>query len=101
MSLTFNPGLIFGGVSHQKRSGFAVQWVVGIGVTKQLWQEYFEYVDHIYKIRRDSSARKHQITRVDVRVGARLPNIGDQVWLMTSKQTDPLLQTRKRPAATG
>ena len=29
-----------------------------------------------------------------MRVGALLPNIGDQVWLMTSKQTDPLLQTR-------
>ena len=80
---TLDFRLIFFGMAHEQCSCFAVQWVIRIGVSQELWQEDFKNVDHIYKLLTRQTLKLHSLLDV--------PNIGDQVWLMTSRQTEPLL----------
>lgn len=67
-------------MAHHERGRFAIKRVVGVRVPEELREEYFEDVDHIW-----GPLNQHQRHRRR----ADLPNMGDHVWLMTSRQTDP------------
>lgn len=67
---------------HKECSSLAIQRVVGVWVAQELGQENLKDVNHICATVRISEIIMN--TR-------KLPNIGDQVWLITSRHTEPLL----------
>lgn len=73
---------------HQHVRGLAIERITWIRVTQKLRQELFEDVHHVWRSRRNiipaSPEERGRLVCV--------PNIGDQVWLMTSRHTEPLLR---------
>lgn len=85
--LTSNLALVRRGLPHEKCSCLAVERIVGVRVPQQLGKEDLENVDHVCGF----WVLHTQVTGRAVRPHQNPPNIGLQVWLMTSKHTEPLL----------
>lgn len=79
-------------MTHEESSCFAVQGIIGIWVAQELRQEDLKYIYHVCNSIVSFSG--HPGAEADDRAGMNSPNIGDQVWLITSRQTEPLLARR-------
>jgi hypothetical protein len=94
--------------SDQQSRSLPVEWVAWVWVQEELREENLEDIDEVFK-EKEGAERGHlrqhveqpgRSPRIELRPLVRCkqrsaPNIGLHVWLITSRQTDPALDSRQ------
>jgi hypothetical protein len=89
VSRTFHLCLVLLWMTHEQCSSFSVQRIVGVGVAQKLWKEGFEDILHSF------SSQGGLTAPVVLHEKVCSLNIGDHVWLITSRHTEPLLMNNE------